>query len=126
MRERSPWFIEGTNFLLLLSTILSTLDSSRLIGATLKDANTGSTRNLEINGAIVMIGATPNTVWVKSVGVVLDDEGFIQLSSGNCNAQTSSKTQTSINGIFAAGEATDSTYKQAIAKLGNSWQYVNA
>jgi thioredoxin reductase (NADPH) len=90
------------------------LDTSRLLGARLKDTHTGSTRELEIDGAFVMIGATPNTEWVKSVGVVLDDEGFIQLSMGNGDTSTYSKTQTSINGIFAAGEVTDRMYKQAI------------
>jgi len=66
-----------------------------------------------------MIGATPNTEWTNGVGVDLDDEGFIRLPHGlgedmNRKGTSTFTTETSIPGMFAAGEVTDRIYKQAI------------
>jgi glutaredoxin len=91
--------------------IVDQQDSSQLVGALLKNPDTDSKRKIEIDGAFVMIGARPNTEWLKSVGVAMDEHGFIQLETGT---RLTFATQTSVPGIFAAGEVSDNIYKQAV------------
>ena len=74
-----------------------------LIGATLVHANDPSqTETVDIPGAFMMIGSTPNTEWLKSSPVALDEHGFVNLAK--------TKTQ----GVFAAGEVAEGVYRQAI------------
>lgn len=100
-------------------------DPSQLVGAQLltsDDSSAGKLDNLkrvEIDGAFVMIGATPNTEWTKNVGISLDEEGLIKTTANlpltmNRMSSGSMITASSIPGLFAAGEVTDSIYKQAI------------
>jgi thioredoxin reductase (NADPH) len=78
---------------------------NQLTGARIQNTKkTGDTQNLSIDGAFVMIGATPNTEWLKNT-IRLDDEGLVQLEGA---------TQASVSGIFAVGEVSDNIYKQAI------------
>ncbi|KAL3918661.1 MAG: hypothetical protein SGILL_004133, partial [Bacillariaceae sp.] len=93
-------------------------NTMQLVGATLKDQKSGAVKEFFIDGAFVMIGATPNTEWMKTIGIGMDNEGLIQLphqgSVPNAKGGASFTTQASVPGIFAAGEVTDRIYKQAI------------
>lgn len=82
------------------------LDSEhQLRGVRIQNTNNKNDEQvLSIDGAFVMIGATPNTDWLKN-SIHLDLEGFVQLEGA---------TQTSVSGIFAVGEVSDNIYKQAI------------
>jgi thioredoxin reductase (NADPH) len=109
-----------------------TTDKSKLIGATLRDPNSASTRQIQIHGAFVMIGADPNTHWIQDIGVDLDDEGLIRLPhlessrrrgiGETITTASTLTTQTSIPGIFAAGEVVDRIYKQAITAAASGAQ----
>lgn len=68
-----------------------------------------STVILPCDGVFLMIGATPNTEWIGGT-LELDNDGLIQLQNSN----TLFTRQTSLNGVFAAGEVTDNQYRQAI------------
>jgi thioredoxin reductase (NADPH) len=76
--------------------------------------SSNSQYNLEVRGLFVAIGHTPNTDCVSGVdqGVSLevDDTGYIK---------TTSKCETSVSGIWAAGDVQDPHYRQAITAAGS-------
>jgi len=90
-------------------------DPSQLVGARLSSPG-NSRRHIDIDGAFVMIGASPNTQWMNNAGVTLDEEGLIQTTANlpKATKSTSMITASSVPGLFAAGEVTDNIYKQAI------------
>jgi thioredoxin reductase (NADPH) len=81
---------------------------SRLRSVVLKDTQTGEEREIAPDGVFVFIGLSPNTDLVKGV-VELDDFGFIQTDIG---------LQTSLPGIFAAGDVRAGSTKQAASAAG--------
>lgn len=83
-------------------------DDIQLAGARVKNVLTGEEKIVKCDGAFLMIGATPNTDFLE--GVVKLDKGLISLE----NKGKTTTTQTSLPGVFAAGEVIDSTYRQAI------------
>lgn len=64
---------------------------------------------LKVKGIFVAIGHTPNSLFVSSV-VDLDDNGYIK---------TNEKKETSLKGIWAAGDVQDPHYRQAITAAGS-------
>jgi thioredoxin reductase (NADPH) len=100
-------------------------DPSQLVGVQLvspenaSDGGIDNKKRVDIDGAFVMIGATPNTKWTKNVGIALDEEGLIKTTADlstktNSLSSGSMITASSVPGLFAAGEVTDNIYKQAI------------
>lgn len=77
---------------------------------TLEDVNTGETRQLETNGVFVAIGHKPTTeLFVDKLD--LDDNGYLIAGLGG-------GTRTSVEGVFAAGDVADHTYRQAVTAAG--------
>jgi thioredoxin reductase (NADPH) len=72
--------------------------------AIIKNVKTNEETNLDVGGLFVAIGHTPNTKIFKNQ-IDLDDEGYIILKN---------KTHTNIEGVFAAGDVHDRTYRQAV------------
>ncbi len=70
---------------------------------------TNKIKNLKIDGLFISIGYKPNTKIFKNQ-IILDKEGYI-ITNYKKNKY---KTMTNINGVFAAGDVIDKTYKQAI------------
>ena len=68
----------------------------------------GREETLEVDGIFIAIGHSPNTALFT--GQLDLDNGYITIQSGNHG----NATQTSIPGVFAAGDVTDQTYRQAI------------
>lgn len=81
-----------------------------ITGLRLKDVNTGEERDLEVGGLFVAIGHTPNTGFLKGV-VDLKDNGYVE-------TPVAWRTQTSVPGIFAAGDVMDDYYRQAVTAAG--------
>jgi thioredoxin reductase (NADPH) len=78
-------------------------------GLTLQDTLTGEQRKLEAGGLFIAIGHLPRSELV--VGQVdLDDEGYVKVEAGT--------TRTNLEGVFAAGDLVDHTYRQAITAAG--------
>lgn len=87
-------------------------DNMGVTGMRVKNVQDGSTKTFELDGVFVAIGHSPNTQIF---------EGQLEMTNGYLNIQSGSKgnaTQTSIPGIFAAGDVGDSIYRQAITSAG--------
>jgi alkyl hydroperoxide reductase subunit F len=73
-----------------------------------KDRGTGAAHRLDLEGVFVQIGLLPNTDWLKGT-VALSPRGEIEVDA---------RGQTSLPGVFAAGDATTVPYKQIIIAMG--------
>ncbi len=79
----------------------------------LRHADSDEERQLEVDGAFVAIGHTPNSALVEGK-VDLDDAGYV-LTEGK-------STKTKLPGVFAAGDLVDHTYRQAVTAAGSGCQ----
>jgi len=84
-------------------------DQQGVTGVSIKDVNTGETRNLDAAGFFVAIGHKPNTDLFKNV-LDMDDTGYLI-----CKPDSS---YTNIEGVFAAGDVKDAIYRQAVTAAG--------
>jgi thioredoxin reductase (NADPH) len=79
-------------------------------GVTLQDTVTGESREFATDGVFVAIGHKPTTdLFVDQLD--LDDKGYLI-------AGLSGGTRTSVEGVFAAGDVADHTYRQAVTAAG--------
>jgi thioredoxin reductase (NADPH) len=87
-------------------------DQSGVTGIRLKNVNTGTTEDLTLKGCFIAIGHAPNTDIFQ---------GQLEMAGGYIVTQGGLKgfaTQTSVPGIFAAGDVQDHVYRQAITSAG--------
>ena len=82
--------------------------NGRLKSVVVQDVKTGETRDIEVGGLFVAIGHTPNTSLF---------DGQLELSGGYIVVEEPS-TQASVEGVFAAGDVVDFSYRQAITAAG--------
>ncbi|WP_350304475.1 thioredoxin-disulfide reductase [Photorhabdus viridis] len=87
-------------------------DEMGVTGVRLRDTNSGTTEELAVTGTFIAIGHTPNTAIFA--GQLELENGYIKVQSG----LQGNATQTSIPGVFAAGDVMDHTYRQAITSAG--------
>jgi len=88
-------------------------DDSGVTGMRVKHVESEETQDIDLKGVFVAIGHTPNTGIFE--GQLDMKDGYIIVNSGlNGNA-----TQTSIEGVFAAGDVADHIYRQAITSAGS-------
>jgi len=84
-------------------------NGERVIGLTYKDRNSGESHLVELEGVFVQIGLVPNTEWLTD-SVALTQRGEIEIDH---------RGHTSIEGVFAAGDATTTPFKQIIIAAGD-------
>lgn len=84
-------------------------DGTKVIGVTVTDQKTGATRHLAVDGVFIAVGLLPNSKFLPAE-IDRDQRG---------NVRTFEHTQTSIPGIFAAGDVVDARYRQAITSAGD-------
>ncbi|MDE6695014.1 MAG: NAD(P)/FAD-dependent oxidoreductase, partial [Bacteroidales bacterium] len=84
-------------------------DEDGVNGVILTHSQTGEEKKLDITGFFVAIGHTPNTALVKGQ-LELHETGHIKTKPGT--------TQTSVEGVFAAGDVQDLHFRQAITSAG--------
>jgi len=87
-------------------------DASGVTGVRLKNINTGTSEDLTLKGCFIAIGHSPNTAIFQ--GQLAMEGGYIITQGGNKGFAT----QTSVPGIFAAGDVQDHVYRQAITSAG--------
>ncbi|MCK6261847.1 thioredoxin-disulfide reductase [Vibrio sp. ZSDE26] len=106
--------VENGNIILHTDRTLEEVlgDDMGVTGVRIKDTKSDLTEDLEVMGAFIAIGHQPNTAIFQDQLEMKD--GYIVVKSGlNGNA-----TQTSVEGVFAAGDVMDHTYRQAITSAG--------
>jgi thioredoxin reductase (NADPH) len=87
-------------------------DKMGVTGVRLKETQSDNTKDLDVMGCFIAIGHKPNTDIFKDQLDMKD--GYLTIQSGtNGNA-----TQTSVEGVFAAGDVADHIYRQAITSAG--------
>lgn len=97
-----------TNF--ILDEVLG--DNSGVTGINLRSTENDNLEMLAVTGVFIAIGHTPNTS-IFADQLVLEN-GYIQVQSGT----KGNATQTSVEGVFAAGDVMDHVYRQAITSAG--------
>jgi alkyl hydroperoxide reductase subunit F len=83
-------------------------DGQRVTGLVYMDRGTDELRTVELEGIFVQIGLTPNTDWLKGA-VALSPRGEIEVDG---------RGATSAPGVFAAGDATTTPFKQIVIAMG--------
>ena len=83
-------------------------EGGKVNALTYKDRATGEQHRIELEGVFVQIGLLPNTEWLKGA-VALSNRGEIEVDE---------RGQTSLPGVFAAGDATTTPYKQIVIAMG--------
>jgi thioredoxin reductase (NADPH) len=78
-----------------------------------KNVKTGTTKDLSLGGVFIAIGHAPNTEIFKGQ-LDMNEAGYLTVHGG----QHGNATQTSIPGVFAAGDVADHIYRQAITSAG--------
>jgi thioredoxin reductase (NADPH) len=88
-------------------------DDSGVTGVRIKNTEDGSTKEIQLMGLFVAIGHKPNTAIFE--GQLEMDHGYLKIQSGT----SGNATQTSVPGVFAAGDVADHIYRQAITSAGS-------
>ena len=85
-------------------------DKNGVMAVRLKSTLDGQTETLEISGMFLGIGHTPNTDFLAGQ-LELEPNGYVRWTKA-------ARTNTSVDGVFAAGDVADSYYRQAITAAG--------
>jgi len=84
-------------------------DGTRVTALNYNDRVTGEAKQIELAGIFVQIGLVPNSDFLKGSGIELSNRGEIEINA---------KGETSVAGVFAAGDVTTVPYKQIIIAMG--------
>ena len=92
------------------SSVVDVLGDTTIEAVELEDTVTGERSKLEVRGLFVAIGHTPATSFLEGSNVAIDDAGYVLVEGDS--------SRTNIEGVFAAGDVSDSTYRQAVTAAG--------
>ena len=94
---------------LVLNSIVKKINGDGTVkSVTIENVKTGKSEELIADGIFIFIGHKPNNDLYKDQ-IIIDERGFIVIDN---------KMQTNIPGVFAAGEASDSEFKQVVTSAG--------
>jgi thioredoxin reductase (NADPH) len=94
----------------LNAELVEVLGDGKVSGARLRDTRTGATEDVTATGVFMAIGHDPRSALVAGQ-VETDEEGYVQVKGQS--------TYTDLDGVFAAGDLVDRTYRQAITAAGS-------
>lgn len=84
-------------------------EAQKVTGVKLRDTRTGEISQFPTQGVFIAIGHMPNTAIFKGK-LEMNDVGYLKVESPS--------TRTSVEGVFAAGDVADPTYRQAVSAAG--------
>lgn len=96
-------------------TVVEVLGENYVSGVKIKDIKTGEVTEYPTQGFFLAIGHQPNTEFLKGT-IILDEKGYIKIRG--LRSPHDAHTQTSVPGIFAAGDCVDFRYRQAVVAAG--------
>jgi thioredoxin reductase (NADPH) len=107
--------VENGNITIEWDSVLEEIlgDDSGVTGMRLKNVKDDSMKDLDLHGVFIAIGHKPNTALFD--GQLEMHNGYLKVNSGN----DGNATETTIEGVFAAGDVMDHVYRQAITSAGN-------
>jgi thioredoxin reductase (NADPH) len=91
------------------SEVIEVLGEHKVTGLRLRNTKTGAESTLPVNGVFVAIGHDPRTELFAGQ-LAMDDEGYLIVEQPS--------TRTGVDGVFAAGDVVDHTYRQAVTAAG--------
>jgi len=83
-------------------------DGNKVVGLTYTDRSTAAAHRIDLDGVFVQIGLLPNVDWLRDT-VQLSNRGEIEVDAHG---------RTSVPGVFAAGDATTTPFKQIVIAMG--------
>jgi alkyl hydroperoxide reductase subunit F len=83
-------------------------DGQKVVGLSYTDRSSGAAHRIELDGVFVQIGLLPNAEWLRDT-LRLSRRGEIEVDARGC---------TSVPGVFAAGDATTTPFKQIVIAIG--------
>jgi thioredoxin reductase (NADPH) len=103
MNHKISWKVNAT-----VAEIHGT-EKNGVTGVTLRDSRTGDLSDFATQGVFLAIGHSPNTTIFRGK-LDMNDVGYLKVQSPS--------TRTSVEGVFAAGDVADPTYRQAVSAAG--------
>ena len=105
---------EGGNVSIAWDHVLDEVlgDDTGVNGVRIKNVKSDKTEEIDVHGLFIAIGHKPNTDIFK--GQLDMQDGYIQVKTGSNGLAT----QTSVEGVFAAGDVSDPIYRQAVTSAG--------
>ena len=91
------------------SVLDEVIGDEHVTGVRLRDVNSGEKREIPVEAVFIAIGHKPNTDLLRGQ-IELDDTGYIKVEPGT--------TRTTVEGVFACGDAMDPIYRQAVTAAG--------
>ncbi|MDQ2721860.1 MAG: thioredoxin-disulfide reductase [Actinomycetota bacterium] len=91
------------------AAVVGVLGDGSVSGLRLRDTTTGEESTLDVTAMFVAVGHDPRSELVRAQ-VAVDSGGYVRVADGS--------TATSLDGVFAAGDLVDQTYRQAITAAG--------
>lgn len=113
--------------------IIQLIGENKLKQVVWKNSDCGETRKLDVRYVFLMIGAVPNTSWLKDSAVSLDENGFVctgidVISNKNWPLENRppSTLETSVPGIFAVGDVRANSVKRVTSAVGEGGMAINS
>jgi thioredoxin reductase (NADPH) len=107
LQERA---LANENISIIWDTVVEKIEGKQGVESlALKNVKENSTSSLKVDGVFIYVGLKPNTQWLKNI-LPLTEQGFIQ---------TSSNMETSLPGVFAAGDVRNKLLRQIATAVGD-------
>ncbi|MEY4578474.1 MAG: hypothetical protein RL701_3177 [Pseudomonadota bacterium] len=108
--QRKLKSMRNVDIITMAKTLEVAGDGKKVVGLSYEDRKTGEHHKLDVEGVFVQIGLLPNTEWLKGSAIELSKFGELVVDA---------KGQTSVPGVFGAGDATTTPFKQIVIAAGD-------